>query len=197
MTLAAKRIYTPEEYLALERQAETKSEYINGEIYAMAGASRAHNLITSNFARELGNQLRERPCETYISDMRVRVRPTGLYTYPDVVVACGQPRFDDAHLDVLLSPTVIIEVLSDSTEAYDRGAKFAHYRYLDSLQEYVLVAQDRMQVDHYARVESQWLLTAYNKPGNILELPSIECAFPLAEIYSRVELAGEGLDGSL
>ena len=194
---AIKQTFTPEEYLALEREAETKSEYINGEIYAMAGASREHNLISSNLARELGNQLRERPCETYISDMRVRVRPTGLYTYPDVVVACGRPRFDDAHVDVLLNPAVIFEVLSDSTEAYDRGAKFAHYRYLESLQEYVLIAQDRMQVDHYARMGNQWLLTAYSKPEETLDLPAIECAIPLEEIYARVELAGEGLDGSL
>lgn len=186
--VAVRTKVTPEEYLALERKAETKSEYVNGEIYAMAGASREHNLIGLNVGGELRSLLRDRPCETYVSDMRVRVSATGLYTYPDVVVVFGRPRFDDAQVDVLLNPTVIFEVLSDSTEAYDRGAKFAHYRHLDSVREYVLVAQDRMQVDHFARTGSQWLLTAYGRPEEVLDLPSIECAIPLAEIYARVEL---------
>lgn len=194
MTLATKRVYTPEEYLALERKAETKSEYINGEIYAMAGASREHNYIAGDLFGELRSQLRGRNCKLFMSDMRVRVKPTGLYTYPDVVVVCGRPRFDDSQVDVLLNPTVIFEVLSDSTEAYDRGAKFAHYRYLDSLKEYVLVAQDRMQVDHYARMGNQWLLTAYSRPEETLELPSIECSIPLAEIYAQVELSAQGIN---
>lgn len=194
MTLATKRIYTPEEYLALERKAETKSEYINGEIYAMAGASREHNYIAGDLFGELRSQLRGRNCKLFMSDMRVRVRPTGLYTYPDVVVVCGRPRFDDVHVDVLLNPTVIFEVLSDSTEAYDRGEKFAHYRYLDSLKEYVLVAQDRMQVDHFARTGSQWLLTSYNRREEILQLPAIECAIPLVDIYAQIELSEEGMN---
>ena len=192
--VAVKDIYTPEAYLALERKATTKSEYVNGEIYAMAGASREHNYIAGDLFGELRIQLRGRGCALFMSDMRVRISATGLYTYPDVVVACGKPRFEGAQSDVLLNPTVIFEVLSPSTEAYDRGAKFVHYRYLPSLQEYVLVAQDRMQVDHYARMGNQWLLTAYNKPEEILALPSIECNLPLAEIYAQVELAGEGLD---
>jgi len=189
--LAVKRTYTPEEYLALERKAATKSEYVNGEIYAMAGASREHNLIAGNLFAELRAQLRERPCETYMSDMRVRVRPIGLYTYPDVVVVCGRPKFEDAQVDVLVNPTVIVEVLSPSTEAYDRGEKFAHYRYLESLQEYVLVAQDRMRVEHYARLGQQWLLTAFSRPDEVLVLPSLECAVTLADIYARVELSVE------
>ncbi len=192
MSVAAVKVrVTPEEYLALERKAETRSEYVNGEIYAMAGASREHNLIALNLAAELRTQLRSRSCETYVSDMRVRVKPTGLYTYPDVVVVCGRARFDDKELDTLVNPTVLAEVLSPSTEAYDRGGKFAHYRYLESLQEYVLIAQDRMQVEHFARRGSQWLLTAYNRPDEVLALPSIECALPLQEIYARVELAAE------
>lgn len=189
MTFATNRTYTPEEYLTLERKATTRSEYVNGQIYAMAGASREHNLLSSNLAREVGNQLRERPCETYISDMRVRVSATKLYTYPDVVVVCGKPRFEDAQLDVLLNPTIIVEVLSPSTEAYDRGAKFAHYRYLESLQEYVLIAQDRMLVEHFERRGNQWLLTTYSRPAEVLSLPSIECAIPLSEIYARIELS--------
>jgi Uma2 family endonuclease len=188
MTFATKRIYTPEEYLALERKATTRSEYVNGEIYAMAGASREHNYIAGDLFGELRTQLRGRGCALFMSDMRIRVNPTGLYTYPDVVVACGQPRFDDAQVDVLLNPTVIAEVLSPSTEAYDRGAKFAHYRYLESLQEYVLIAQDRMWIEHFARMGKQWLLTVFNRPGEVVLLPSIECAVPLSEIYARIEL---------
>lgn len=185
---AARQSISAEEYLTLERQAETKSEYINGEIYAMAGASREHNLIALNLGSELRSLLRGRRCETYLNDMRVRVSATGLYTYPDVVVVCGRPRFEDGQADTLLNPTILVEVLSPSTEAYDRGAKFAHYRYLESLQEYVLVAQDRMQVDHYVRMGEQWLLTAYSRPEEILQLPGIECAIPLAEIYAQVEV---------
>ena len=192
MTRAAvKQTFTPEEYLALERKAETKSEYINGEIYAMAGASREHNFIVGDVFGELRTQLRGRRCELYSNDMRVRVSPTGLYTYPDVVVVCGRSRFEDALVDVLLNPTVIVEVLSPSTEAYDRGEKFAHYRYVASLQEYVLIAQDRMRVVHFARRGQQWLLTAYSHPDEVLALPSIECALPLQEIYARVELLAE------
>ena len=136
MTSPAAHIrYTPEQYLELERKAPYKNEFVNGQIYAMPGASRAHNLITGNTHREVSSQLRGRPCETYVSDMRVKVNTTGLYTYPDVVVVCGEIRFDDAQKDTLLNPTVLIEVLSPSTEAYDRGEKFAHYRRLASLQE--------------------------------------------------------------
>src|SRR5206468_6291774 len=120
------------------------SEYINGQIYAMSGASREHNLIVVNLIRELSSQLRGRPCEVYASDMRVKVRPTGMYTYPDVVAVCGEPRFEDEQVDTLVNPAVIVEVLSPSTEAYDRGQKFAHYRKLESLTEYVLVAQNEV-----------------------------------------------------
>ena len=194
--VATRMIYTPQEYLALERKAKTRSEFVNGQIYAMAGASREHNLISLNVGSELRAQLRKRPCETYTNDMRVRVKPTGLYTYPDVVVVCGRPRFDDAESDILLNPTVIAEVLSPTTEAYDRGEKFAHYRYLESLQEYVLIAQERMQVDHFARMGQQWLLTVFSRPEEVLLLPSIECAVPLSEIYARIELPfGDDLSG--
>ena len=151
--------YTPEEYLALERKASCKSEYVNGQIIAMTRASRIHNLIAGNFYRDASQQLRGRPCEAYISDMRVKVRHTGLYTYPDVVVVCGETRFEDVDNDTLLNPTVIVEVLSASTEAYDRGEKFAHYRRLESLQEYVLVAQDKVRMEHYAQQGAQWLLS--------------------------------------
>ena len=140
MSSLPKARFTPEEYLALERQAEYRSEFFHGEIFAMAGASREHNLIAGNVSRELGNQLKGRPCETYQSDMRVKVSDTGLYTYPDVVVACGELAFEDDEVDTLLNPTLLIEVLSESTESYDRGKKFGYYRTIQSLAEYLLVA---------------------------------------------------------
>jgi Uma2 family endonuclease len=140
MSLQAKQRLTPEEYLARERQVDTKSEFYDGELFAKAGASRSHNLIVGNVTGELRAQLRGRPCEVYPADMRVKVSETGLYAYPDVVVVCGEPRFEDEHLDTLLNPTVIVDVLSPSTEAYDRGEKFAQYRKLASLREYVLIA---------------------------------------------------------
>src|SRR5438105_11912 len=151
MSSLTEGFFTAEQYLALEREADYKSEYVNGQIYAMSGASREHNLIAFNLITALGTQLRGRPCEGYGGDMRVKVSPTGMYTYPDVSVVCGEPHFDDAQLDTLTNPTVIIEVLSPSTELFDRGGKFAHYRTLQSLSDYVLVAQDKMQVEHFVR----------------------------------------------
>src|SRR5271165_4915242 len=156
---APKKRYTPQEYLALERQAAYKSEYLDGNIIAMAGASREHNLITGNLGRSIGNQLEHRPCETYASDMRVLVSKTGLYTYPDVSVVCGDALFLDDEKDTLLNPTVIVEVLSPTTEMYDRGKKSGHYRRLASLREYVLVAQDEVHVERYLRQGDDWLLT--------------------------------------
>lgn len=146
--------YTPEEYLALERKAEHKSEYVNGRIYAMAGASHWHNLIVGNTFGELRARIRSRGCTTYVNDMRVKVSSTGLYTYPDVMALCDAPRFEDSHADTLLNPSAIIEVLSDSTERYDRGEKFGHYRRLETLREYVLVSQNRVQVERFVRQES-------------------------------------------
>jgi Uma2 family endonuclease len=188
MTAAATQSrLTPEQYLALERQATIKSEYFNGYIYAMAGASREHNLITVNMSGELRVLLREQPCEVYANDMRLKISQTGLYTYPDVVVACDAPRFEDTHIDTLLNPTLLVEVLSPPTEAYDRGEKFAHYRRLESLQEYVLVAQDRVRVEHYLRQGERWLLTELCDIGAALHLPSVGCALSLREIYAKVE----------
>jgi Uma2 family endonuclease len=138
MSSLTRQRYTPEEYLALERQSQCKSEYDAGEIFAMAGASRWHNLIVTNVPRELSLQLKGHPCTTYPSDMRVKVSPTGLYTYPDVTVVYGEAQVEDNQQDTLLNPTLIVEVLSESTEAYDREGKFAHYRKLTSLMECVL-----------------------------------------------------------
>ena len=197
--------FTPEQYLALERQAEYKSEFLDGEIFAMAGASREHNLIALNVSASLHGQLRGRPCETYPSDMRVKVTATGLRTYPDVVVVCGEPQFEDENGDTLLNPILLVEVLSRTTEAYDRGEKFAHYRLLESLAEYVLIAQDRCQVERFTRQpDGQWLLAEAHDLGAAIALPSIGAQLVLAEVYERVKLpagplaarADEGPPGS-
>ncbi len=182
----ASQRYNPAEYLALERRAEYKSEYIDGCIVAMAGASRVHGLIAFNLAGELHGQLRERPCEAFVGDMRVYIPATGRYTYPDTVIACADIQFEDAHLDTLLTPTVIFEVLSPSTEADDRGSKFAGYRSIPSLREYVLIAQDRPSVEHYLRQGEQWLLTAATDLDASVALPTIGCVLRLAEVYRRV-----------
>jgi len=137
---------TPEQYLEIERKAEYKSEYFNGETFAMAGASRRHNLITGNVFAAIHRQIRNRPCEAYTNDMRVKVSESGLYTYPDVVVVCEKPEFDDEHRDTLLNPSLIVEVLSESTEAYDRGKKFENYRMIASLSDYLLIAQDKCRI---------------------------------------------------
>ena len=185
-TEATRTTYTPQEYLERERLAETKSEYRYGQIVAMSGASRRHNLIALNLGRELSLQLRGGSCETYVADMRVKVSPTGLYTYPDVVVACGEIRFEDSHIDTLLNPVVLIEVLSPSTETYDRGEKFGHYRRLDSLLEYVLVSQDQMRVERYARQGDAWERTELSGPDDVLTIAAIGCTVRLADVYERV-----------
>ena len=189
MSLQPKPRLTPEDYLALERSADFKSEYFNGEIFAMTGASESHNTITVNVSSEIRQQLKKRPCKVYANDMRVKVDPTGLYTYPDVVVTCGKAQFDDTHLDTLLNPILIVEVLSDSTEAYDRGRKFEHYRKLDSLVEYVLIAQNRPHIESYRRqADQQWLLRECSELDGTLRLLSIDCDLALAEVYEKVEL---------
>jgi Uma2 family endonuclease len=190
--LAVKYRYTPEEYLALERKAEYKNEYVNGQIFAMSGASRNHCLIVGNIGCELGRQFKNRPCEVYISNMRMKVSQTGMYTYPDVVAVCGEVRLEDAHNDTLLNPTVIVEVLSDSTEAHDRGEKFAHYRRLESLQEYLLVAQNQVRVEHYVRQGKLWVLTEESNLDGTVHLVSIDCTLSLQEIYYKVEFADSG-----
>lgn len=178
--------YTPEEYLALERKAKHKSEYFNGFITAMAGTSYEHCLLVANLSREIGLQLKEGPCDVLTSELRVLVSETCLYTYPDVIVVCGRPLLLDKIFDTVLNPTVLIEVLSPSTESYDRGDKFAHYRRLESLRDYVLVSQDKMLVERYTRQGEDWLLTVSEKPEAFLELKSIGCKVPLAEIYRKV-----------
>ncbi|MBA2594014.1 MAG: Uma2 family endonuclease [Pseudomonadota bacterium] len=180
---------TPEEYLALERKATRKSEYVNGHVFAMAGASLEHNQITFNIAVELGVQLRGRPCAAYVSDLRVKVAATGLYTYPDVVALCGEAIFEDSAMDTLVNPQVIIEVLSASTEAYDRGEKFAHYRRFPTLTDYVLIAQDKVPVEHYVRQDRQWVLSEADEWNDTIHLSSIDCRLALRDIYDKVEFS--------
>ena len=185
-TVAAQTYFTPEEYIALERKAHFKSEYFDGHIIAMSGASRQHNLIVTNISAELHLQFKGRGCEVYTNDMRVRPSPRDTYVYPDVVVVCGEPEFEDDVFDTLLNPIVIVEVLSPSTEAYDRGEKFTRYKHLASLQEYILVSQDKVSVEHHRRHSTQWVLSHYRALEEVLRLPAIGCELPLRDIYARV-----------
>jgi len=183
---ASQKTWTVDEYLAFERSSAEKHEFFQGEIFAMAGASREHNLIVSNINAELRNLLRKRPYEVYPSDMRIMIPATGLYTYPDVSVVCGGPLFDDDQNDTLLNPQVIFEVLSENTERYDRGKKFENYRSIPSLAEYVLVSQDAILVEHYARQpDGAWLLREFRQ-GSKLALAAIGCEIAVDEIYLKV-----------
>ena len=178
---------SPQEYLRLERQSEYKSEYVNGQIFAMTGASRKHNLITTSISSSLHTQLKGRPCEVYAVNMRVKVRATGLYTYPDVAVACGEPEFEDDFIDTLLNPTLLVEVLSPSTERYDRIAKSSYYRTMESLAEHLLVAQDEIRVEQYVKQPGgEWLLFEFLALDSTVQLPSIGCSLQLSEVYDRI-----------
>lgn len=191
MSSHPKTFLTPEEYLEQERRAEYKSEYFAGEVFAMAGASRRHGLIVTNLVRELSLQMKERPCDVYAGDLRLRVTPTGLYTYPDVMVICGAVQFADNRQDTVLNPVVLIEVLSESTRDYDRGQKFQQYRTLPSLTEYLTVAQDEPHVEHWTRQqEDRGLLVEFSNLAQTIQLASIDCVLPLAEIYRKVEWTG-------
>ena len=182
---------TPQEYLEHERKAATKSEYYAGVIVAMTGASWEHNLIISNLSRRLGNQLEGKPCAVVTSDMRVGVPKCNAYFYPDAVVVCGEPVFADAELDTLLNPTLVIEVLSESTEAQDRGKKWTCYQSLKSLETYVLIAQDRPLVEIYRRQGDGWAYSTVEGLENSLSLEAIDCTLRLVEIYDRVSFHEE------
>ena len=186
---AAHTHLTPEEYLAFERKATTKHEYLNGQIVAMSGASFAHNFLTMNTANQLYNQLIGGECQVATSDMRVKVTQIDSYFYPDVVVVCGEPRAEDETFDTLLNPTVVVEVLSPSTETYDRGEKFEHYQQIASLKEYVLISQDKIRVEHYHRQETGWMQTEFRGLEDVLSLLSIGCELRLQDVYRRVEVA--------
>ncbi len=190
-TSAAQTYLTPQEYITLERKAipdgETvRSEYVKGKIIAMSGASFAHNLIAGNIHIELGTRLKGSGCTVLANEMRVSSPLTSSYFYPDIVVVCGEPRFEDDVFDILLNPIILVEVLSPSTEAYDRGEKFSHYRQIESLQEYILVSQNEVNVERYLRKPDEWGVTYYRALTQQVPLTSIQCQLPLREIYERV-----------
>ena len=188
-SVVAQTYLTPEEYLAFERKATTKHEYLNGQIVAMSGASFAHNFLTMNVANQLYNQLIGGECQVAASDMRVKAIQTGSYFYPDVVVVCGEPRAEDDTFDTLLNPTLIVEILSPSTETYDKGEKFEHYQQIASLKDYILIFQDKVHVEHYCRQGSAWLQTEFAELEDVLSLRSIACELRLQDVYRRVKVA--------
>ncbi len=191
MSSAAIQRYSPTDYLALERAGEFKHEFFDGEMFLMAGGTIEHSQVAANVIRALGNALADTGCRVLTSDMKIKL-PTGLYTYPDASVVCDQPQYEDDHKDVLLNPLLIVEVLSPSTEAYDRGQKFRHYQTCPSLREYVLIAQDRSAVDHYLRQPSgQWLLTTFESLDATMPLPSLGVGLRLRDIYAKVEFPAE------
>lgn len=185
---------TPEEYLAAERIAEVRHEFFDGTIFAMAGGSKKHNQISSNLVRIIGNQILKKPCNVYSSDMRVKSVEAKKYSYPDVVVSCEDENFEDEEEDTLLNPQLIIEVLSDSTEAYDRGDKFFHYRQIESFVEYVLVSQKNCHLERYIRQsDNAWLYSEFKTIGDTVELSSVGCTISLKEIYDKVKIETNGL----
>ena len=188
MSALPKRYFTPEEYLLLENQAAYKSQYVAGEIYAMAGAEPEHIEIVDNISFALRTQFGDRPCKSYSADLRVRADAGELYTYPDVAALCGEPRFDrSSRPSILLNPQVIFEVLSPSTETFDRGEKFLRYRTLESLTDYVLAASEFMRVEHFVRQENgSWTMTEYRQPSDEVPLRSLTASLTLAQIYRRV-----------
>lgn len=182
----SKKYHTVEEYLAFEREAFEKHEYIDGEIVAMAGASREHNLIGLNVATEIRFQIKGENCEVFANDMRVRLKPNR-YGYPDVVVVCGKPKFADSEFDVLLNPTILVEVLSHSTRFKDKTEKLEDFRKLDSLKECLLIEQEKMFIEHYIKqTPNQWLLRIYENADEMINLESIGCEISLSDVYLQV-----------
>lgn len=186
-TIAAPYI-TPEEYLEREREAETKSEYLRGEVFAMGGGTLRHARIITSLVRRLGDKLSQRPCDVYSTDVRLAISQAALYTYPDVMVICGEPIVTDDRQDTVTNPILIVEVLSDSTKNYDRGQKFQYYRSLPSLMEYLTVAQDEVHVEQWTRQASaKWLLTEYSDAGASVSVPSLQVELRIADIYEKVD----------
>jgi Uma2 family endonuclease len=185
--LPAQRTYTAEEYLTLERSSlEGKCEFVDGQIFAMAGGNRLHNIINVNIVSELNKQLKGKPCEAYANDMRVKAAEAKGYHYPDIAVVCGKPEFEDGQMDTLLNPNVLVEILSSSTEAYDRGDKFSGYRKIPSLREYLLVSQDKPLIERYVRQGDAWVLTEMEGLEGVVNLETIGCVLAMSEVYDRV-----------
>jgi Uma2 family endonuclease len=193
MSAQAQSLLTPEQYLEAERAAEFRNEYYGGHVCAMSGGCYQHAQIIGGLIHELGNARKKRPCSVVPNDLRLRVSPDGLYTYPDVVVICGDPQFADNLKDTLLNPALIVEVLSPSTEAYDRGFKAQQYRTLESLEEYVLVSQAEPRVEVFRRQPGgHWLLSEAIGLEAVCRFESLDCAIPLADIYDKVTFSADG-----
>ena len=186
------RFISPKEYLARERAAETKSEYLRGEIYAISGGSPEHSTIIVNVTMAIGSQLKGTPCRAHSSDMKVRSTFAGLYSYPDLSIVCGEQRFHDERRDVIVNPTVIVEVLSPSTEGFDRGKKFAQYQQIESFRDYLLVAQDEPRIDHFSRdADGGWYYRSTVGLDGKVVVPSIGCTLLLSDVYDRIEFPAD------
>ena len=184
---------TSAEYLELERAAQYKSEFYQGEMIEMVGASLIHNRVKDNLVRAFGNRLSNGPCQEFSSDAKIYVDRTGSYFYPVVVVVCGKPEVQDGKGDVLLNPVVVVEILSPSTESFDRGMKFLHYQRVPSLREYLIVSQDQPLVQRYVRHDdNSWLLNSFEGLEVTLELKSIPVSIPMADVYGRIEFGPDG-----
>lgn len=191
MSGESQELVTPSEYLELENRSGIRHEFYNGELFAMAGGTREHNRIVSKIGACLNEQFRNRPCEEFLLDMRVRVSQTGLYTYPNVVALCHPPEFDAEVPDSLLNPQLIVEVLSPSTESCDRGKKFEFYREIETLTEYLLVAQDHVAVEQFTRnPEGSWLMQPWNELADTVQIDALQCRLELSEIYRKVNFQG-------
>lgn len=188
MSAIPKTYFTEDEYLALERETDYRSEYYRGEIFAMAGASNEHNLIVNNLNFHLFTHLRGRGCRMYTFEMRLRINATRLYTYPDGMIVCGKSLYADDHVDTIVNPLILIEVLSDSTESYDKGKKFDHYRQVPTVQEYILISQEIPQIERRVRVsDTEWRLQVYDGLEAVLPLEAIDTSITLAEVYLDIE----------
>ena len=180
---------TPREYLTRERSSfDIKHEFFNGEIFAMVGAGRNHNRINVNLTRELCNDFKANQfaCDLFSNDMRVKIEDS--YAYPDIVIFCGDAKFEDNEFDTLTNPVIIVEILSDSTEAFDRGDKFAYYRAIPTLKEYILISQKKIRVEQFIlRDDNKWEYRSYEGTNLVLNMESIQCELPLSEIYLNVK----------
>jgi Uma2 family endonuclease len=192
MSALPKQKWTLEEYFELETTSETKHEYFQGNIYAMSGGSLKHALIATNTSTALNVQLRKSACRVFQSDLRLQVTTLGYYTYPDILVVCGEPKFYEGRTDTVTNPVLIVEVLSPSTESYDRGKKFQYYRTLDGLQEYVVISQDAAHIERFTRQpDGDWLLHSADGLGDSLELLSVNCTLALSDVYDKVDFEDE------
>ena len=187
MSAHAQPRLSEEQYLEIERKAEFRHQFYDGVMYAMSGGSSTHAFLIASLSREFGNLFKNRPCRVATSDLRVRVSRGGLYTYPDVVVVCGNLSFADDQKDTLTNPTMLVEVLSSSTEAYDRGFKAEQYRQIESLREYVLVSQSRPHIEVFTKSASgHWVLSEFTGLDTTCRFDSVDCSIPLAEIYDKI-----------